>query len=42
MHDLVIRDAKIFDGSGAPAIYGDVAVDDGKIVHIGAEKSAAG
>ena len=42
MHDLVIRNAKIVDGSGAPAINGDVAVDGGKVVQIGAEKSAAG
>ena len=42
MHDLVIRDAKIVDGSGAPAIYGDIAVEDGKIVQVGAEKSAKG
>ena len=42
MHDLVIRDAKIVDGSDAPVIYGDIAVDNGKIVQVGAEKSAKG
>ncbi len=42
MHDLVIRDAKIVDGSGAPAIYGDVAVDNGRIVQVNGEKAAAG
>ena len=30
MHDLVIRNAKIVDGSGGPAITGDIAVG-GKI-----------
>ncbi|HPG63424.1 MAG TPA: amidohydrolase family protein, partial [Casimicrobium sp.] len=42
MHDLVIRDAKIVDGSGAPAVYGDVAVDNGKIVQVNGAKAAAG
>ena len=42
MHDLVIRDAKIVDGSGAPAVYGDVAIDNGKIVHVNGAKAAAG
>lgn len=36
MLDLIIRDAKIVDGSGAPAFHGDVAVQDGSIVSVGA------
>ena len=42
MHDLVIRDAKIVDGSGAPAVYGDVAIDNGRIVQVNGSKAAAG
>ena len=32
MHDLVIRNGRIVDGSGAPAFVGDVAIDAGVIV----------
>ena len=35
MHDLVIRNGKIIDGSGKKAFYGDVAIDDEKISKIG-------
>ncbi|MFQ5668134.1 MAG: amidohydrolase family protein, partial [Candidatus Binatia bacterium] len=35
MHDLIIRDAEICDGSGAPRRRGDVAVRDGRIVEVG-------
>jgi N-acyl-D-aspartate/D-glutamate deacylase len=35
MHDLVIRDGTIVDGSGAPARSGDVAIDDGRISAVG-------
>jgi len=35
MHDLVVRDALIVDGSGAPARRGDVAVEAGRIVEVG-------
>ena len=31
MHDLIIRNAKIVDGTGAPAFLGDVILDDGLI-----------
>jgi len=31
MHDLVIRNGKIVDGTGAPAHFGDVAFDGGVI-----------
>jgi N-acyl-D-aspartate/D-glutamate deacylase len=41
MHDLVIRNARIVDGSGAPASSGDVAVDGGRIVSVG-ERAGAG
>jgi len=27
MHDLVIRNAKIVDGTGAPAFAGDISID---------------
>lgn len=35
MHDLVIRNANIVDGSGAPAFTGDIAVDGDRIVAVG-------
>ena len=35
MHDLVIRNANIVDGSGAPAFAGDIAVDGDRIVAVG-------
>ena len=31
IHDLVIRNGKIVDGSGAPAFTGDVTIDNGII-----------
>lgn len=37
MHDLVIRNAHIVDGSGTPAYYGDVAVQDEQIVDVGSK-----
>src|SRR2546423_12860955 len=33
--DLVVRDARILDGSGAPAVDGDVEVTDGRITAVG-------
>jgi len=33
--DLVIKDAKIIDGTGAPWFIGDVGIIDGKIAHMG-------
>ena len=35
MHDLVIRDATIVDGTGAPRRTGDVAIDAGRITSVG-------
>src|SRR5271168_3130749 len=41
MHDLVIRNGKIVDGSGAPAFSGDVAIDDGMITSVGGKAGGA-
>lgn len=41
MHDLTIKNARIFDGSGGPAIHGAVGVADGRIVEIGDDVGAA-
>ena len=35
MHDLVIRDGSIVDGTGQPARHGDVAIDGGRIAQVG-------
>jgi N-acyl-D-amino-acid deacylase len=35
MHDLVFRNVSIFDGTGSPAVTGDVAVSNGHIVAVG-------
>ena len=35
MHDLVIEDARIVDGTGGPSRHGSVAVKDGRIVEVG-------
>ncbi|MFE1773461.1 amidohydrolase family protein [Streptomyces sp. NPDC059008] len=42
MDDLVIRDAEVVDGSGAPSYRADVVVDGGRIVSIVKEAAAAG
>lgn len=34
-YDILITNAEILDGTGAPAMAGSVAVQDGKIVAIG-------
>ena len=41
MHDLVIDNARIIDGLGAPALEGGVAVADGRIVAVGRNLGAA-
>ncbi len=35
MLDLIIRNGRIIDGSGAPAIHGDIGIKDGRIAAIG-------
>ncbi|MEU6481950.1 D-aminoacylase [Streptomyces sp. NPDC047017] len=40
--DLVIRDADVVDGTGAPSYRADVAVRDGRIVSVVKEAAAAG
>ncbi|MGW3283362.1 N-acyl-D-amino-acid deacylase family protein [Streptomyces sp. NPDC001002] len=42
MEQLVIRDADVVDGSGAPSYRADVVVDEGRIVSIVQEAAAAG
>jgi len=41
MADLVFRDALLYDGSGAPPARGDLAVEGGRIVALGASVGAA-
>jgi N-acyl-D-aspartate/D-glutamate deacylase len=41
MFDVVVKDARIVDGTGAPANGGDVAVQDGRIVAVGEVDGAA-
>ena len=40
MHDLVIRNANIVDGTGADAHSGDIAIDGGTIAQVGGTASA--
>ncbi len=40
MHDLVIRNGKIVDGTGKPSFIGDVAIDGGKITAVGGTAGA--
>lgn len=35
MYQLVIKNALIYDGSGAPAFLGSVGIADGKIIYVG-------
>jgi N-acyl-D-aspartate/D-glutamate deacylase len=41
MHDLVIRDGVILDGTGAPPVCGDVAIEGEKIVQVGGKAGPA-
>ncbi|HLI81766.1 MAG TPA: amidohydrolase family protein [Candidatus Binataceae bacterium] len=40
MHDLVIRNGKVVDGTGRPSFVGDVAIDNGKITSVGGKIGA--
>ena len=40
MHDLVIRNGRIVDGTGAPAFIGDLAIDSGIIASVGGKAGA--
>ena len=35
MHDLVVRNARIIDGSGSPEFSGDLAISDGVVTEVG-------
>jgi N-acyl-D-aspartate/D-glutamate deacylase len=41
MHDLIIRNAQVFDGTGLPPVLSDVSVSNGRIAHIGSTSEAA-
>ncbi len=41
MHDLVIRNGTIVDGSGKPAFNGDIAIDGGRITAAGGKAGSA-
>ena len=40
MHDLVIRNGTVVDGTGAPARPADIAIDDGLITAVGTVEDA--
>ena len=42
MYDLLVRNARLLDGSGQPAFNGDIGIEDGKIKQIGQELGPAG
>ena len=35
MYDLIIKNGTLIDGTGMPPYYADVAIQNGKIAHIG-------
>ena len=41
MHDLVIRDGSIIDGTGAAAFIGDLAIDGDRITQVGGKAGPA-
>src|SRR5215472_11987182 len=40
IHDLVIRGAKIVDGTGKPSFHGDIAIHGGRITSVGGKAGA--
>jgi N-acyl-D-amino-acid deacylase len=40
MHDLVIRNGKIIDGTGEPTFTGDISIDRDRIVSVGGKAGA--
>jgi N-acyl-D-aspartate/D-glutamate deacylase len=40
-HDLVIRGGALFDGTGAPPVTGDLAIDGGRLTQVGGRAGAA-
>ena len=42
MHEIVIRDGTIIDGTGAPRFVGDVAIDGDRIVAVGGKAGPGG
>ncbi len=41
MYDLVIQNARICDGTGAPSYMGTLGVQDGRIAYLGRENGLA-
>src|SRR5262249_10888407 len=41
MHDLVVRDGTLVDGTGSPPRVGDVAIDGDRMTHVGATAGPA-
>ena len=41
MHDLVIRNGTVVDGTGAPGRVADVAISDGVVTHVGGDDGTA-
>ena len=41
MHDLIIREGNVVDGSGAPARVADIAVSDGIVAELGGKLGRA-
>jgi len=41
-HDIIFRNATIYDGTGAPGAVGDLAVSDGRIAEVGRVSGSAG
>lgn len=41
LHDLILRNGVIYDGSGAEAFHGDVAIDADRITYVGPHRESA-